>query len=546
MNATLMTASSRRAMAYPRRHRPGGPRPHVAAEARSEYAAGDQGHRPTNLREATERLEQAAREVITLLPDDATLDDATLGLIDTRGDAHAEVPSGASRDARSSSEQTPPRDPAGYQGQLAALEQVLVAMNLVQAAAVDLVGHVQRNRIAMRRVGMTLAHFLAGFTRITLHERRTYLTMSKDLLGMPNLRRALRTGRAGFGEVRSIVTAARSLEVDERADLDAMFTDDEWLGAASSDEVVDRGRSAVDAWQARRARERELRTIERRFLAVTPQLDGALTLYGELDAEAGATLLGALSAASGPPTPSADHSRNALEPGQVEPGHMEFGQGEFGQDFSALARQRADALVRIAEGFLASPTCADRESGDGRSRRRPLPRVQVVADISTLAGADAPGRLLWEAAGPRLTLTAAATRRLASDAKLQFLLTDGGEVLGISAPTPVIPAKVRAAVQARDQGCRFPGCQAPIAWCDLHHVVAREDDGPTLVDNLVALCRRHHTAVTQSTWKLDMDADATVTVRRGRRSARSRPPPGYAAGPDGPDGGSPELRTRVR
>ncbi|WP_370469427.1 HNH endonuclease signature motif containing protein [Egicoccus halophilus] len=41
------------------------------------------------------------------------------------------------------------------------------------------------------------------------------------------------------------------------------------------------------------------------------------------------------------------------------------------------------------------------------------------------------------------------------------------------------------------EGAR-PGCRAPTAWTDLHHVVPRRRDGPTTVDNLVCLCRRHH------------------------------------------------------
>jgi hypothetical protein len=83
---------------------------------------------------------------------------------------------------------------------------------------------------------------------------------------------------------------------------------------------------------------------------------------------------------------------------------------------------------------------------------------------------------------------------------------------------------VRAAVWQRDQGCRFPGCRMPIQFTDCHHVIGREDDGPTVVSNLVALCRRHHTAVTEGRWTLTMTPEGTVTVGRGRRRATSDPP----------------------
>jgi hypothetical protein len=121
-------------------------------------------------------------------------------------------------------------------------------------------------------------------------------------------------------------------------------------------------------------------------------------------------------------------------------------------------------------------------------------------------------------------LTREAVRRISCDADLQLLLVDGHQILGISAPTAPIPARVRRVVVARDQGCRFPGCRAPAAWTDLHHVVPRNKDGPTTLANLVCLCRRHHMAVTEGRWKLAMTDDGTVTVRRGRHTARGDPP----------------------
>jgi hypothetical protein len=151
----------------------------------------------------------------------------------------------------------------------------------------------------------------------------------------------------------------------------------------------------------------------------------------------------------------------------------------------------------------------------------------VLTDVATLTGHDglaAASQLLWAQVGRAPRLTPTMVRRLASDADLQLVLHDDGEVLGITEPTATIPAPVRAAVLARDRGCRFPGCGAPVRYLDLHHVVPREADGPTTVDNLVGLCRRHHTAVTEGRWQLTMTADGVVTVRRGRRTATSDPP----------------------
>jgi hypothetical protein len=168
---------------------------------------------------------------------------------------------------------------------------------------------------------------------------------------------------------------------------------------------------------------------------------------------------------------------------------------------------------------------------------RPRTRAVVVVDIAHLTpGNDSPAgraaRLLWRLHGAPPALTTAGVKRLCDDADLQLLLTDGHTILGITAPTPSIPTRLREAVYARDQGCRFTGCRAPVAWCDLHHVIAREDGGPTIITNLVALCRRHHTAITTGRWTLSMTDDGTVTLRRGRTIHTTDPPLHLTLAPD--------------
>ncbi len=54
------------------------------------------------------------------------------------------------------------------------------------------------------------------------------------------------------------------------------------------------------------------------------------------------------------------------------------------------------------------------------------------------------------------------------------------------------PATRRACAE-RDKECRFPDCHQPSGACVYHHVVHWADGGPTTLDNLVLLCRRHHT-----------------------------------------------------
>jgi len=94
---------------------------------------------------------------------------------------------------------------------------------------------------------------------------------------------------------------------------------------------------------------------------------------------------------------------------------------------------------------------------------------------------------------------AEAIRRLACDAGVVRMVTGpDSEVLDIGRTTRTVPAALRRVIDRRDGGCTTPGCDAPTAWCDAHHIVHWADGGPTNVDNLRLLCRRHHTVIHES------------------------------------------------
>jgi hypothetical protein len=85
--------------------------------------------------------------------------------------------------------------------------------------------------------------------------------------------------------------------------------------------------------------------------------------------------------------------------------------------------------------------------------------------------------------------------------------------LDIGAATETVPAHLRRAVTLRDQHCRFPGCDQPPAACDVHHIIHREDGGPTSLSNLVMLCRFHHLiAIHRWGWKFVLNPDGTTTA----------------------------------
>ncbi|HET6565843.1 MAG TPA: HNH endonuclease signature motif containing protein, partial [Xanthomonadales bacterium] len=64
----------------------------------------------------------------------------------------------------------------------------------------------------------------------------------------------------------------------------------------------------------------------------------------------------------------------------------------------------------------------------------------------------------------------------------------------------VSPA-LRRALQRRDLGCRFPGCNCT-RFVDAHHIHHWADGGETNLANLVLLCRAHHRLLHEGGFRL--------------------------------------------
>ncbi|MCY4659734.1 MAG: HNH endonuclease signature motif containing protein, partial [Acidobacteria bacterium] len=86
-----------------------------------------------------------------------------------------------------------------------------------------------------------------------------------------------------------------------------------------------------------------------------------------------------------------------------------------------------------------------------------------------------------------------------------------GAILDVGRKTRTIPPALGRAVRARGRGCRFPGCTA--RRCDAHHVRHWADGGATRLDNLVLLCRRHHRAVHEEGFRVEVDPGGEVAFR---------------------------------
>ena len=173
------------------------------------------------------------------------------------------------------------------------------------------------------------------------------------------------------------------------------------------------------------------------------------------------------------------------------------------------------ALVAMAEQALA---------GGSITTTRPRPRMLVSVDAETLRKeGDQAARILWAVAGRAARITPLATEVLACDATVVPVIFQGARPVAVGDATSPIGSKLRTALIARDGGCRFPGCGAPVSWCDAHHIRARIQDGPTVIDNLVLLCRRCHRRIHRLRWRITLGDDGVMEFRWNGTTYESSP-----------------------
>ena len=124
-------------------------------------------------------------------------------------------------------------------------------------------------------------------------------------------------------------------------------------------------------------------------------------------------------------------------------------------------------------------------------------------------------------------MAAETARRLSCDASVVALIeNDDGEPLNVGRKTRTISAPLRRALNARDKGCRFPGC-ANTRYIDAHHVEHWANGGETKPSNLVSLCRFHHHAVHEGGIRIEILDDGALRFVKPNGNAIDSVAPGY-------------------
>lgn len=327
-----------------------------------------------------------------------------------------------------------------------------------------------------------------GITRNTANEK---VRVARALEALPRTAEAMGRGELSFSKVRALTRVA-TLE-NER----------ELLPYARSVSAAGLERF-VRSWREIEGEDpmaRERRRHARRTFSVFPTEDGLYAVRGRLTPEVAAVLMRAIEAASDALYAEDAADRDGTGPGVSRggaPGDGAPGDGAPGDEEEnrrAAARRRADAVGLVAERALAAGF-----GGEGGSRAE---RYQVMLHVAAGGWDD---RAHLDDGTP---VTAVTARRLACDAaRVDVTHGSDGTVLNVGRRTRSVPSSIRRALEARDGGCRFPGCRS--RFTDAHHVVHWADGGETSLRNLVLLCRRHHRCVHEGGVTVAIDRDQQV------------------------------------
>ena len=336
-----------------------------------------------------------------------------------------------------------------------------------------------------------------GVTRMTASEK---VRAARALEDLPLISEAMGRGDLSFSKVRALTRVATP---ENEAELLAFAR----AGSAASLERLARSWKTMD--RAGEQRAEQLRHRMRSF-SVFPDGEGMYLVRGRLTPEVAAVLMRAVEAAG-----------DALY--AVRAAGDDAAQDDERPD---PEQRRADAVGLLAERALAAGFGGEDVPVSGSRAER----YQVVLHVEpeTLSAHGEPGMSELED-GTRFT--AENSRRLACDASVvEVHKGRDGSVLDVGRRSRTVPPALRRALEARDRGCRFPGCG--LRFTDAHHIEHWADGGDTSLANMVLLCRRHHRLVHEDGHHVFSDAADQVVFFSPSGKAIAASPPRPVLSPD--------------
>ncbi|MGY1699251.1 DUF222 domain-containing protein [Geodermatophilus sp. SYSU D00766] len=337
----------------------------------------------------------------------------------------------------------------------------------------------------------SMSSWLRGHCRLTDAAAARLVTVGRALEHLPTLAEA---HDAGWVSAEQVAEAARIVTPRRRAAFAAAGVDLAEVDGVLTGVAVEQEHAALVALvksyeNALDPDGPEPDPTEGRSLTLSKHGDGSLSFRGHLDAVGGEKFQAALE-------PFVQRDRPA-------------------GDERTRAQRQGDALVQLADTALAS--------GSLPVLRTVKPHVAVRVDLDDLADpATGPGAGTM---GFGAVISAARARWLACDGAIsRVVFGPDGVPLDLGRSQRLVSRQLRRAVELRDGGCVFTGCDAPSHWADVHHLVHWIDGGETSLDNSALLCERHHTQVHHG-FRVERQPDGRWRTWRPDGSQISTPTP---------------------
>ncbi|MBX3100323.1 MAG: DUF222 domain-containing protein [Salinibacterium sp.] len=244
-------------------------------------------------------------------------------------------------------------------------------------------------------------------------------------------------------------------------------------------------------------REEERRS--ERFLRLTPLSTGMTRISGLLDPESAAIVVGAVDAIT---SPRRGGPRFVADEGEPAPQ----------ADPRTIDQLVLDALVDLVSVATQAPS--------GTLFGKQQPRVRVLVALSDLEAGTGAGYLEGQQDPVSLETV---ERHACTAGVVPLLFTDDGQGIDLGRDERYHSPKQRKIIAARDGGCRFPQCERPPGWCEVHHIVPWSEGGNTTVDDGVLLCRFHHLLLHNNGWRIVRTGARYDLIPPGSHDPQRRP-----------------------
>jgi Domain of unknown function (DUF222) len=300
--------------------------------------------------------------------------------------------------------------------------------------------------------------------RFNCHQTSTaaadLIAVGKKLEGLPESIQAVSEGAIGFAHMKAMARTANA--VGNKFDEAVLIEKARESSPGKFYYICHHYRHAADrkGFEAEQAD-----SVENRMLWISTCEDGTVLINGVFDPEGGAAL------------------RTAWEP---------LARRSGAHDDRSREKRLADAAVEVAVHALDTGLIP--QQGSLRTH------LQVTTSLETLMGLPGAPAADMEFSLP---ISSGTVERLACDASVTRILLDSDSmVIDVGRAKRTISGPARKALNVRDRGCTWPGCERPASWTSGHHLKHWIHGGTNEPPNLTLLCYRHHWMVHEGNWQI--------------------------------------------